>query len=138
MRQHPHSDFSELFPFFNWSLFSTTSNENTNVTIRLESVNDKPLPSPRWYYDMGETFISARERDSILAKTIGRLAAAIYANDKETISKMRRLIEDRYMVEVKTAQYDVIRLTYDPIKRLRNGDIKETVVVATYKKVPHD
>ena len=128
----------ELFPFFNWSLFSASSNVRSQVVIRLESINDNPLPSPRFYYDLGETFIHARERDSTLSKTMWRLVAAIGAEDNDTIFRMRRLIEDRYMAEIKSAEYDVVRLTYDPIKRIRTGEIEEAVVLATYKKTPHD
>jgi len=128
----------EFFPFFSWSLFSDTSNERIDFTIRLESVDDKPLASPRLYYDMRETFIHARQRDVLLQKTVYRLVVAIRAQDEETISRMRRLIEDRYMADIKSAEYDVARLTYNPITRLRTGEFKDISVLATYNKTPHD
>jgi hypothetical protein len=87
---------------------------------------------------MGETFRYAKQRDSTFVKTISKLTAAIAASDQEAISLLRRLIEVRYMAEIKSAQYDVILLIYDPIKRLRTGQIKETVVLATYEKSSHD
>ena len=132
-RFDPHFT-EEIFPFFNWSLFSVSSNERTISVIRFDSINEKPLPSPRLYYDMGEIFAYAKQRDSTVWKTVETLASAIQHDDQEMISRARKLIEDRYMAELKSADYAVVRLTYDPIERLRFGTVKDSAVLATYRK----
>jgi len=132
-RFDPHFT-EEIFPFFNWSLFSVTSNERTISVIRFDSINEKPLPSPRLYFDMGDIFASAKQRDPTVWKTTETLASAIQHDDQETISRARKLIEDRYMAELKSADYAIVRLTYDPIERLRYGAVKDSVVLAIYRK----
>jgi hypothetical protein len=77
------------------------------------------------YFEMGDIFASAKQRDSTVWKTIETLASAIQHDDQETISRARKLIEDRYAV---------LRLTYDPIERLRFGTVKDSAVLATYRK----
>src|SRR5438477_2752554 len=101
----------ELFPFFNWSLFSDTSSERIVHVIRVDSVDERVLPSPRFYFDMTETFARAKQRDSIVSKTVARLVEAIHNDDKQAISRIREVIEDRYMAEVKSAEYDIVQLT---------------------------
>jgi hypothetical protein len=139
IHDHFHHQWTEeLFPFFNWSLFSISASERSVSTLRLDSVNEKPLLSSRLYYDMDETFAYAKQRDSTVWKATENLADAIKRDDTGMISQMRKVIEERYMAEIKSAEYDVVQLTYDPIKRLQTGEIKDTVVLGTFRKVPHD
>jgi hypothetical protein len=129
-----HSD--EIFPFFNWSLFSTVTNEVSISVIRFDSVNEQPLSPPRLYYDMGDTFAYAKQRDPTVWKTIEALADAIQRSDNETVLRTRKLLEDRHMAEIRSADYEIVRLTYDPVKRLQSGETKSAVVLATYRKAP--
>jgi hypothetical protein len=55
-----HRWAGEIFPFFNWSLFSYTSAERHVSTIRVDSVDGKQLSTPRFYYDMTDVFASAK------------------------------------------------------------------------------
>ena len=124
---------SEIFPFFNWSLFSYSSNERTVVVVGFNKINDTALPASL-YYELTDTFSFARAKDIAVDKTIARLGRAIHDNDAATIAAMRKLLEDRYMAEVKSAEYSVIEQTHDPIKRLRTGEVKQSVVLGTFKK----
>jgi hypothetical protein len=83
-----------------------------------------------------QTFIHARQRDVNLSKAVRTLVDALLAGDKEEVGRARGLIEQRYMADVSTAEYDIVDLTYDPIQRLRTGEIKGIVVLATYDKTP--
>ena len=129
---------NEIFPFFNWSLFSESSNERYLVALGFNKINGKALPSTRLYYELSDIFSFARTRDIAVSKTVKRLSRAIVENDEPTIAAMRELLEERYMAEVKSADYSVLEITYDPIKRLRTGKAKQTVVLASFKKVAHD
>lgn len=131
-----HVNGGEVFPFFNWSLFSYSANLRTNYALRLLSINGHSLPSPRLYFDMKETFVHARQRDVNLSKAVRTLVDALLAGDKEEVGRARGLIEQRYMADVSSAEYDIVDLTYDPIQRLRTGEIKGIVVLATYDKTP--
>jgi len=101
------SKSGEIFPFSNWSLFSSISSLETVPALRLHSINGRTLPSPRLYFDMGETFVLARQRDVNCWKTVLALVFALRADDKEKVGRMRRLIEQRYMAEADSAEYDI-------------------------------
>jgi predicted DCC family thiol-disulfide oxidoreductase YuxK len=124
----------ERFPFFNWSLFSYSSVPRTDVALEMHSVNGQPLPAPRLYYQMTDTFTHARERDVNLWKTEWALVSALRRNDQPTILQMRQIIEQRYMAEASSADYNIVQLTYDPIQRLRWGEIERSTVLASYSK----
>ena len=129
-------DVLETFPFFNWSLFSHSSSVRTDVVVRLQSIDGRVLSSPRFYYDMKETFRLARNQDPNLFKIADRLNVALRANDEKAVDQLRRLIEQRYMAEVGSAEYDVVLLIYDPVHRLQSGEIKKAVILASFIKVP--
>lgn len=49
----------ELFPFFNWSLFSKAMNPKSDVVVTVTALNGQALRQPRSFYDMGEVFAAA-------------------------------------------------------------------------------
>jgi hypothetical protein len=119
----------ERFPFFNWSLFSFT-----DVVLQVRSVNGRPFPVPQLYYQMMDTFAHARSKDVNLWKTEWTLVSALRRHDQPMIVQMRQIIEHRYMAEVSSADYDIVQLTYDPIRRLRLGEIQRSIVLASFSK----
>ncbi|NKB49724.1 MAG: hypothetical protein GKS02_10245 [Alphaproteobacteria bacterium] len=127
-------DGLETFPFFNWSLFSTSSGVRSDVVVRVHSIDGRELSSPRLYYDMKETFMHARRQDPNLFKIADRLMIAIRENDSAVVSNLRGLIERRYMAEASTAKYDLSVLIYNPVDRLQTGAVKRIMVLATYEK----
>ena len=128
-------DGLETFPFFNWSLFSKSSNLRYDVVVRVHSIDGRQFSSPRLYYEMGETFLHARKRDPNLFKIADRLNIAVRTDDDAAVAKLRELIERRYMAEAGAATYDVALLIYDPIERLRTGAVDRVFVLATYEKM---
>ncbi len=124
----------ELFPFFNWSLFSSSGSLRNEDAILVRSINGHTLPSPRLYYDMKETFIHAKLRDVNFAKVVQALGQALHAHNQELAGRMQSLIDQRYMADVHSAEYDVVLLTYDPIRRLRTGEIENITILASHTK----
>jgi hypothetical protein len=124
----------EVFPFFNWSLFSSSGSLRAENAVLVRSIDGRTLPSPRLYYDMKETFVHAKLRDVNFAKAVQSLGQALHAHNEESVARMRSVIEQRYMADVSSAKYDVVLLTYDPIRRLRTGEIKKIAVLASYTK----
>lgn len=125
----------ELFPFFNWSLFSVSSAERAQYALRIHSVDGKVLEEPRLYYDMTGTFAHARQRDINVSKVVHDLGQAVRLKKQNTENEKRRMIERRFMADVRVAEYDLVLLYFNPIDRLRTGAITRERVVASYRKV---
>lgn len=124
----------ELFPFFNWSLFSVSSAERAQYALRVHSVDGKPLEAPRFFYDMPGTFAHARQRNINVSKVVQDMGRAVSQKRPQTADEKRRMIEQRFMADVHTAEYDLVLLHFNPIDRLRTGAIKSERVVASYRK----
>jgi hypothetical protein len=124
----------ELFPFFNWSLFSFSSSESAQYALRVRSVDGQMLAQPRLYYDMTGTFAHARQRNINVSKVVQGLGDAVGQKKPQAADEMRRMIERRFMADVHAAEYDLVLLHFNPIDRLRTGAIKSERVVASYRK----
>lgn len=124
----------ELFPFFNWSLFSVSSSQRAQYALRVRSVDGKALAQPSLYYDMAETFVHARQRDINVSKVVQDLGQAVRLKRLRTEDEKRRMIEQRFMADVDAAEYDLVLLHFNPIDRLRTGAIEREQVVASYRK----
>jgi len=124
----------ELFPFFNWSLFSSSSGDRNEYALLVRSVDDKPLAQPRLYYDMKETFMHARQRDINVSKVVQELGSALHQKKPGLADEKRRMIEQRFMADAPRVQYDLVMLSFDPIERLKTGKIQKERVVASYRK----
>jgi hypothetical protein len=124
----------ETFPFFDWSLFSISTTPRTDVVVRIRSINEQLLPTPRFYYNMPDIFIHAKQRDINAWKTLQALRGALRDNNEERAEQLRHFFEQRYLVEAHDAEYDVVLLMYDPVARLRTGAIQNMTILASYKK----
>lgn len=124
----------ELFPFFRWSLFSNSSNPKVDTVLIVRAVNGAPLQTPRLYYDMPETFSEAAARNAAAMKTFDLLASAVRSNNTSTEQRFRRVVEQTYLREARSVDYDLARIVYDPIERFHTGKIIGTKVLASYEK----
>lgn len=125
---------TELYPFFNWSLFSSASAERSTVVVIFRSINGQTLPEPKMFYDVPEAFYSARTRDSRFAKAMDRLYASILAGDQQTEEAVRRVVEQTFLREAREADYDLAVISYDPIARYKTGRIDSLEIVKSYRK----
>jgi hypothetical protein len=124
----------ELFPFFNWSLFSHTAAQKSDAAVLVRMIDGQIMEPPMLYYAMPETFEGAKRRDPQLLKASQRMVRAFLAGDEVTLESTRRIIEQNSMREASEAQYDLAIITYDPIERLRSGTIQSVNVLATFEK----
>ncbi len=124
---------AELFPFFNWSLFSTSSNPRTDVVVIVRSIDGEILPGKKYFYDLTDSFETARRRDSRFGKALDLLAQA-KVHSKPNEHRLRRSIESNFMSEAEHLEYDLVQLVFDPIDRLSTGKIIRKNKIATYEK----
>jgi hypothetical protein len=124
----------ETFPFFNWSLFSTTASVRSDVVVMVRRVDGRQVDPPGLYYDMIDTFASAKSRDIRLRKASLRLARALRSNDATTAAALRSVIEQTFMRDAGEVHYDLAIITYDPIVRRQSGAIDNLEVIASFTK----
>lgn len=125
----------ELFPFFNWSLFSTSTDRKSDTTLLIRSIDGHPIEPPQLFFDMKDEFSAAQRKDSRLIKLVDKWAYALRHDDAETAARLRSVVEDTFMSDVGSVEYDVVRLFYNPLQRLRLGTIDSIKVLGTFAKV---
>ena len=123
----------ELYPFFNWSLFSRSAAQRGDVTLMIRSLNGETLERPQLLYDMKHGLVAAKRKDAILIKIIDRLWSAIKRGDQATAERLRSVIETRFLSDARSLEYDLVRIQYNPIDRLQTGDIDQIDVLASFK-----
>jgi hypothetical protein len=125
---------AELFPFFNWSLFSAAVNPKIDVVLVVHAIDGVELDRPRTFYELPERFPAARARDTRLAKSLDRLAEAVEAGDRAAEKSIRSLIERTFMADASQVRYEVARIGYDPIERYETGRLVRSQTLARYEK----
>jgi len=124
----------EIFPFFNWSLFSSSSGDRNEYALRVRSIDGQALAKAQLFYDMKDTFTHARQRDINVSKVTQELGSALHQNKPQLAYEKRRMIEERFMSDAHEVEYDLVMLHFDPIERLETGKIQDERVVASYRK----
>jgi len=124
----------EIFPFFNWSLFSAASNPKTDNVLVIRSVDGVKLARPTLFYDMGRRFSAAKRGDSRVAKATDQLRYAVTYHDPAREKQLRATIETTFMGEADQVEYDLAVMAYDPIERLNSGAILARQTIRSYRK----
>jgi len=127
---------TELFPFFCWSLFSDTSSDRSDVTLRIRSIDGELLSEPRLFYDMSQEFAAARVGDAKFSKLLDQLAYFVRRDDRGNVARLRSLVEANFLSDVESVDYDLVRIYYDPIERYQSGEIKRVAVLWSFSKAP--
>src|SRR5690349_19153873 len=83
----------EIFPFFNWSLFSSSAGERNEYALLIRSVEGQSLTKPQLFYEMKDTFTHARQRDINVSKVVQELGSALHQNKADLAEEKRRMIE---------------------------------------------
>lgn len=117
-------------PVFHWFLFSWTPNEGGQVqyAVRFTAVEGATLAEPLLYAEAADIAVdrrSGRARD-----LVNRLARALESGDGAEAERIRTAFEDAFVRG--EAEYEVIRITYDPIERFATGAVENIEVLATF------
>ena len=125
---------AEFFPFFNWSLFPQTTAQRSDWALLIYSIDGQQLDPPRLYYDLKDTFDAARSGDSTLMKLVRRLGVAVQSGDEHSVIELQSVVEETFMREAQTVEYELVVIHYDPIVRLRSGAIDGIDFVQPFSK----
>lgn len=125
---------TEFFPFFNWSLFSQSSNPKIDNVIIFTSINGEKLEQPALFFDLKDNFNYAKRRDSRVAKAVDRWVMAELSGDKQAAKSLRAMAEANFFPEASQAEYQIARIQFDPIRRYETGAIQAKQIVAEHVK----
>lgn len=123
----------ELFPVFNWSLFSDVTDTRVLCEIEVLSIDGVELDSPTRFYDLRDEFEAARSRDVTVLKLLQRICGAKLARREDTFNDLRVVLESGYLRERSNVIYRLVLQTYNPIERWRDGSLISAVVLGQYR-----
>lgn len=113
----------EIYPFFAWALYSDAPRVEVQYTALLLEVDGVPLQAPLdllrtpAFHDLPDYW-----RD---AAVVARFGAALDAGDALTAARYRRLVEANILPRGRVG-YEMVKRTYDPLKRRASGAFEET------------
>lgn len=119
----------ELFPFFNWSLFTKIPNEKNDYGLRITMIEGEALESPI-YFESADDWLA--EAHSIVAyNAIQDFGRAVRDEDEALVAEIRPYIESLYL-ENKPMRYDVVRRTYTPLERWQTGEFANEALLGQF------
>ena len=128
------SNRSEIFPFFNWSLFTNaTGGERYDYAIFVEKINGRPLPHPTLVYSLKDK-ITGVGVGIDLRKASVALALAILGKDRDRARGLRKVIEGTYLRGPKQLSYSLRLMRYKPLERYRTGKITPLDIIGRFER----
>ncbi|MDH3242574.1 MAG: hypothetical protein OEO83_18115 [Alphaproteobacteria bacterium] len=125
---------SEIFPFFNWSLFTNaTVAKRYDYAIYIEKLNNRPLETPTLIYQLKQ-YLKGVGVGINLRKATVMFATSILAKDSEKSRSVRQMIERTYLGGPEQLTYSVRLITYEPLERYRTGKVSWVTSLGTFEK----
>jgi hypothetical protein len=128
----PGRAFDEVFPFFSWDLFSSPRQDGRLYTVRVTTLTDGDAPAARL---LGRTLADPRAerflRDSRFQKTARSLARAHWTKRNEEVESLAAQLNN-YLRPLGVAEYDLMYLSYHPLRYYRGEETAQGSVVAHF------
>jgi hypothetical protein len=118
----------EVFPFFNWSLFSTVPERvSTDYSIRFIDVGGDALDPPV-YFEEARSFLPTSASPGA-RQVIRELGKAVDEGHPLRLVRNQQILEREYLAALEQADYELVRRRFDIVDR-RSCDcfISETVI----------
>jgi len=126
---HGPENNEEAYPVFNWSLFSEIPDRTfTDYSVRFTSIDGRDLLEPV-YFEQARTELPRMYQNPGAYRLIQQLGGAIDRGDDAAADGFEAALEERWLEEVDSAEYEVVRRTFDILDR-RTCDcfLEETVI----------
>jgi hypothetical protein len=124
----------ELYPFASWSLFTWVPNEVNDHSIRLLSIDGRPLDPPIFFEDSREHFRGAPLSPArVMMLHLGR---ATESADEKTAADLRRRFERLYLDGQGAVEYEIVARRFDPLERWRQGHFRGLTPLGRYRYDP--
>jgi len=126
------SDKYEIFPVFNWSLFTYVTDVRNFCEIEVISIGDELLDAPTPYYSLPSKFAGARNRSPTVFKLLQKVCRAKRQGQAEKFAKLRAVLESNFLADQRDVHYRLVVNTYNPIDRWRDGTVISSEVLGNY------
>ena len=124
----------EIFPFFNWSLFTNATKETRyEYAIYIEKLNGRSLPSPTLVYRLKGKFRAIGDGISLRKATLN-LAFATVATDAEKAHKVSTMTERTYPPRPAPLTSRSRPVTYKPPERPRPATPSPVEILGRFEK----
>lgn len=119
----PRLGRSEFYPFFNWDLFSYTHSIRHDVVVLVHSINGVALKEPTIYFYIPNNFVRTPVEKIRLRKLLWNLWSHRRKGNQKQVEKLLNIVRSTYFSEVRSAEYEIALIKYNPIERLKTGNI---------------
>ena len=120
----PRLGRSEFYPFFNWDLFSYTHSIRHDVVVLVHSINGIALEEPTNYFYVPNQLAQSSRGEIRLRKMLWTLWSHQREGNQEQVAKLLKILRSRYFSEVKSAEFEIALIKYNPIERQKTGKIE--------------
>ena len=123
----------EIFPFFNWSLFTYVSDSRNLIEVEVLAIGGKELNSPTRFFELDNFFRAAKGRNATVKKLLERIYSAKVRGEDEEFENLRGVLESNYLSDQSAIAYQLVLVSYNPIDRWKNGTVTFKKVLGTYR-----
>ena len=125
---------SEIFPFFNWSLFTNATAESRfDYAIFVEKIDGRALAEPTLVYKL-KGDIKGIGVGIDLRKASVAFAFAILGKDRDKIRGLRSTIERSYLRGPRQMTYSLRLMKYKPLERYRTGKVTAMDILGRFER----
>jgi len=126
-------DSSEVFPIFQWDLFSSVPPAaSRDFTIRLVEVDGATLDEPVFFSEAREYLSTTRNQDAPIV--FNGLGKALEDDALLRQAASLELVNGRFLAELSSARYEVVRRHYNVLERVECECFDDVVVLGEFAK----
>lgn len=127
-----HAPKGEYFPVFSWSLFSSVRDTYTDFTVEISRIGDQSFDPPVNYYALPKMFPRAKNRDTAVGKAAFQLAG--FPLSQAQFEARENAFIGTFFPVTEAVDFQIVAVTYNPIKRWRTGEIIDRRVLSEHEK----
>lgn len=128
------ADRQEIYPFFNWSLFTHASDTKSDAVLLVHEVNGRRFHPPVPIFELPDSLAVRDVSRILLAKLVEKIVRVKLAGHDSYAETLNKVMQDRYLNQYTDIEYDISIISYHPVERYVNGDIKENIVIMKRNK----
>jgi hypothetical protein len=128
----PTGGAEEVFPLYSWDLFSRVPpRDNLDYDLRLIALNGRKLETPLYFSEAGPFVAGSRSPEAALV--IEKFGKALARHDRVAADHQQNLLDGRFLVNVKTVSYEIVRRRWNLLERSKCHCFEEEVVVGRFE-----
>ncbi len=123
-----------VFPFERWELFSQVP-PATNQSFSIRFSRSMAHPVDPMYFDAAGAYVSLPQ-SPVASQLMREIGSGLVRHDQTRVVNAQRLFEARFMPNIRTARYEVVRRTFRILDRRKSNCFLSEEVVGVLEKKP--